>query len=69
VRIASAEVNASAVTIGSLPFIVIGATARLAPDYIALIWLEETGRKLAVIAAFWMLAGIVVLRRMARIEA
>ena len=69
VRIASAEVNASAITIGALPFIVIGATALLAPDYIALMWLEETGRKLAVIAALWMLAGIVVLRRMARIEA
>jgi tight adherence protein B len=68
VRIASAEVKTSAITIGALPFIVIGATAVLAPEYIALLWQDERGRKLAVIAAFWMMAGIVVLRRMARIE-
>ena len=69
VRTASAEVKASAITIGSLPFIVVGATAFLAPDYIALLWQDEAGRKLAGIAAAWMLAGILVLRRMARIEA
>ncbi len=69
VRTASAEVKASAVTIGALPFVVIGATALLAPDYIAVLWKEEAGRTLAGMAALWMMAGIFVLRRMARIEA
>ena len=69
VRTASAEAKASVITIGSLPFVVVGATAFLAPDYIAVLWKEETGRKLAGMAALWMVAGIFVLRRMARIEA
>jgi tight adherence protein B len=69
VRTASAEVNASAFTIGVLPLVVIGATAVLAPDYIALLWQEESGRKIAAVGALWMAAGIIVLRRMARIEA
>lgn len=69
VRTASAEVKASAITIGSLPFIVVGATAMLAPDYIAVVWREEAGQRLAFMAILWMLVGIAVLRRMARIEA
>jgi tight adherence protein B len=69
VRTASAEVKASAITIGALPFIVVGATALLTPDYIAVLWREEAGRRLAAMAILWLLVGIAVLRRMARIEA
>jgi tight adherence protein B len=69
VRTASAEVKASAVTIGALPFVVVGATALLAPDYIAVLWQEEAGRRLAGFCAVWLALGILVLRRMARIEA
>ena len=68
VRTASAEVKASAVTIGALPFLVVGATAVLAPDYIAVLWQEEAGRRLAGFCAAWLVLGIFVLRRMARIE-
>ncbi len=69
VRTASAEVKASAVTIGALPFLVAGATALLAPDYISVLWMEEEGRRVAAFSAIWLVAGIIVLRRMARIEA
>jgi tight adherence protein B len=69
VRTASAEVKASAITIGSLPFIVVGATALFAPDYIAVLWREEAGRRLAGLSILWLLVGVAVLRRMARIEA
>jgi tight adherence protein B len=69
VRIASAEVKGSAITIGALPFVVVGATALLTPDYIAVLWREEAGRRLAAMAILWLLIGIAVLRRMARIEA
>jgi len=69
VRTASAEVRASAITIGVLPFLVAGATAVLAPDYISVLWREEAGRKLAAYCIVWLILGITVLRRMARIEA
>jgi tight adherence protein B len=68
VRTASAEVKASAITIGALPFVVVAATAVLAPDYIAVLWQEDAGRRLAGLCAVWLLLGIGVLRRMARIE-
>jgi tight adherence protein B len=68
VRTASAEVKASAITIGSLPFIVGGATALLAPDYIAVLWQEEAGRQLVGASLIWLMIGIAVLRKMARIE-
>lgn len=68
VRTASAEVRASAIAIGSLPFIVVGATAFLSPDYIAFLWREEAGHKLLAFCLIWLALGIAVLRRMARIE-
>jgi tight adherence protein B len=68
VRIASAEVRASALIIGALPFLVIGATAAFAPDYIRILWTDDAGRRITIFAAVWMLAGFLVLRRMARIE-
>ena len=68
VRIASAEARVSALIIAALPFGVIAATAMFAPDYIAMLWRDEAGRRLAGICAVWLGLGIVVIRHMARIE-
>ena len=68
VRIASAEVRASALIIGALPIGVIAATAFFAPDYISLLWADDGGRRIASFCAVWLLAGILVLRHMARVE-
>ncbi len=68
VRTASAEVKASAITIGVLPFVVAGATALLAPEHIAMLWQDEAGRRVSGFCVIWLLVGIAVLRRMARIE-
>jgi tight adherence protein B len=68
VRIASAEARVSAMIIAALPFGVIGATAMIAPDYIAMLWKDPSGRKLATACAVWLALGVVVIRRMARIE-
>jgi tight adherence protein B len=68
VRIASAEARVSALIIATLPFAVIAATAMLAPDYIAMLWRDEAGQRLAAICAVWLALGIVVTRHMARIE-
>jgi tight adherence protein B len=68
VRIASAEARVSALIIAALPFGVIAATAMFAPDYIAMLWKDEAGRRLAAICAGWLALGIVVIRHMARIE-
>jgi tight adherence protein B len=68
VRTASAEVKASAIAVGSLPFIVAAATSLLSPDYISLLWTDEAGRKVVFMTLGWLCLGILVLRRMARIE-
>ncbi|WP_088360701.1 MULTISPECIES: type II secretion system F family protein [Rhodomicrobium] len=68
VRIASAEMRTSAMVIGALPFLVIAATAIFAPAYISMLWSNEAGRRVAAFCAVWLLLGILVLRRMARIE-
>jgi tight adherence protein B len=68
VRVASAEVRASALIIGALPVCVIAATAVFAPDYISMLWADAAGRRIAGFCALWLIAGVVVLRQMARIE-
>jgi tight adherence protein B len=68
VRVASAEVRASAIAVGLMPLVVIGAVMVLSPSYIALLWMDETGRGVAIAAAMWMAIGVAVLRRMSRIE-
>ena len=68
VAIASAEARVSALIIAALPFAVIAATTMFAPDYIAFLWRDESGRKLAAICAAWLALGVIVIRRMARIE-
>jgi tight adherence protein B len=68
VRVASAEGRASAMIIGALPFIVIGAAAAFAPDYISMLWSDEAGRRVGAFCAAWLVMGILVLFRLARIE-
>lgn len=68
VRVASAEVRASAIAVGVMPLVVVGAVAMLSPSYISLLWTDETGRMVALASAAWMLTGVAVLRRMSRIE-
>ena len=48
--------------------LVIGATAAFAPKYISMLWTDPAGRHIAIFCTVWMLAGFLVLRRMARIE-
>lgn len=68
VRVASAEVRASAIAVGVMPLVVVGAVTMLSPSYISLLWTDETGRMVALASAAWMLTGVAVLRRMSRIE-
>jgi tight adherence protein B len=68
VRTASAEVKASAIAVGSLPFIVTAAIGLLSPSYISLLWTDEGGRQVVFMTLVWLCFGIFVLRRMARIE-
>ncbi len=64
IRAMSSEAKASAMIIASLPFLVAGALAAIAPEYISLLFTELAGNVILAISALWMLIGTLVMRKM-----
>jgi len=64
----SAEAKASAMIIGALPPLVMGAVYLTSPDYISLMWTDQLGRIMLICGAIWMLLGIIVMRKMINFE-
>jgi tight adherence protein B len=64
VQAMSSEAKASAGIIGSLPLFVMGALTFLAPDYVALLFITDTGRFLLAICVVVMGTGVMVMRKM-----
>jgi len=60
----ASEAKASAMIIGSLPFIVAGLLSIVNPDYLMLLFTEKTGNYLLAFGAFWMTCGSLVMRKM-----
>ncbi len=60
----SSEAKASAGIIGALPIFVMGAMSLTSPEYIALLFTELAGNVILAISGFWMLIGILVMRKM-----
>jgi tight adherence protein B len=60
----SMEAKASASIIGSLP-VAVGILVYLtSPDYISLLWTNETGRFMMAGCAVWMSIGVFVMKQM-----
>lgn len=64
VKALSAEAKASAIVLIALPFIVIGMTYSMAPDYLMVLFNTKMGNFLLLCAAVWMSIGVVVMRKM-----
>lgn len=60
----SAEAKASAAIIGSLPPMVMLALTIMSPNYVMLLWTEQLGKMMLLVSAFWMLCGILIMRKM-----
>ncbi|HWG05597.1 MAG TPA: type II secretion system F family protein [Beijerinckiaceae bacterium] len=60
----SGEAKASAMIIGSLPFIVTVLVYLSSPKYIELLWTTSTGEMVVAVSAFWMCLGVAVMRKM-----
>ena len=60
----SMEAKASAAIIGSLPPIVMLLVYLSTPDYISLLWTNQTGQLMLVGCVIWMSIGIFVMKRM-----
>lgn len=68
IKALSSEARASAMIIGSLPFLVIGALAVLSPKYMQPLINDYRGNIAAGVAAAMMLSGMLVMNRMTKFE-
>ncbi len=64
----SSEAKASAMIIGSLPFIVGGLLSLVSPEYVALLFTETKGNYMLAGGGLWMLFGIGVMSKMIRFD-
>jgi tight adherence protein B len=60
----SAEAKASAMIIGSLPFLVAGAVYIMTPSYIMELFITPTGHLILIGCGIWMGSGIMMMRKM-----
>ncbi len=60
----SAEAKASAGVLASLPIIVMLLVYITTPKYIAMLWTTKSGNFMLMIAGFWMMCGLLVMRKM-----
>jgi tight adherence protein B len=60
----SAEAKASAGIIACLPIAVAGLVYLSTPGYISMLWIKQSGQIALVGSAFWMLMGILIMRKM-----
>jgi tight adherence protein B len=60
----SMEAKASAVIIGAVPFLVVGALYVSSPNYVSLLWTTSHGRMIAAIAMCWMGIGVAMMKKM-----
>lgn len=68
IKALSSEAKASAIIVGSLPFIVIAAMMFLNPGYISKLFNDPRGVRLLTIAGGIMLTGILVMRKLTKID-
>lgn len=64
IRAFSSEATASGAIIASMPVAVTGILSLTSPDYIGLLLSEFVGNIVLGISAFWMIIGVVVMRKM-----
>jgi tight adherence protein B len=60
----SMEAKASAVIIGAVPFLVVGALYVSSPRYVSLLWTTSHGRMIAAVALGWMAIGLAMMKKM-----
>ena len=60
----SSEARASAMIIGSLPFVVGGLVYLTSPKYIELLWTTETGQIVMAGSLVWMALGMFIMKKM-----
>ena len=68
IRALTAEARMSAIIVGSLPFVVIAALMVLNPEYINVLFEDETGNKVLYFAGGMLAVGFVVMSKLIRFD-
>jgi tight adherence protein B len=68
IKALSAEAKASAMIIGSLPFLVMGAVKVASPDYLEPLFNTKQGNFILLGAGVWMATGVTVMKQMIKIK-
>ena len=68
IRSMTSESRTSALIIGSIPVLLIGAISLLSPEFLKPLFEEDTGNLILMLCGFWMLVGFLVMRAMMRVE-
>jgi len=68
IKALSAEAKASAMIIGSLPFLVMGAVRVASPEYLDPLFTTQNGNFILLGAGVWMSMGVFVMRKMTQIK-
>ena len=68
IKALSAEAKASAMIIGSLPFLVMGAVKLASPDYLEPLFTTKPGNLILIGSGLWMSMGIFVMSKMIKIK-
>lgn len=68
IKAMSSEARASAMIIGSLPFMVSGMLALTSPDYIMLLFTDDLGNVLLMGGLCWMAIGVFIMKQMVNFE-
>lgn len=68
IKALSAEAQASALIIGSLPFLVMGMVKVMSPDYLDPLFTKDLGHLILMVAGSWMAMGIFVMKKMIAIK-
>lgn len=68
IKALSSEAKASAMIIGALPFLVMGAVQLSSPDYLTPLFTTKTGNFILLGAGMWMGTGIMVMKKMMQIK-
>ncbi len=68
IKALSAEAKASAMIIGALPFLVMGAVKFASPGYLDPLFVTKPGNFILLVAGFWFCTGVYVMRNMTQIK-
>ena len=68
IRVLASEGKLSAIILVAIPFLIITLLSFINPNYINVLFFDPTGRIVAGIAAFMMVAGIIVMTKMVDIK-